>query len=271
MPLVRSLIAVVLAALAASPGTARPADMMVDLELVLAVDISGSIDPDEATLQRQGYVAALNDPRVINAIRSGPHGRIAVAYVEWAGAGNTWTLVDWTLIAGRDDALAFAGDLGIAPATSATRTSISGAIAYAIPLFEGNGYTGRRRVIDVSGDGPNNDGPPVTSARDRAVARGITINGLPIINNRPNRFGFPGLADLDLYYENCVIGGPGSFQVVARGFPAFPAAILRKLIREIAGAPPARVRRAQGFRPPPCDIGERQLREYFRLNPLSPF
>jgi hypothetical protein len=250
---------------------ARAEDTLVDLELVLAVDVSGSIDPGEAHLQREGYVAALTDKRVLATIGQGFHRRIAVTYMEWAGVTRNWTVVDWTAIGSERDARQFAKKLSDAPLVTATRTSISGAVAYALPQFEQNGFAAPRQVIDISGDGPNNHGPLVTVARDAALARGVTINGLPIVNNRPNRFGFPTLPDLDLYYENCVIGGPGAFIVVAEGFQAFPAAILRKLILEIAGTPPPSPQSAQGFKPPPCDIGERQLELYFGTSPFNTY
>lgn len=253
-----------------SPARAA-GDVAVDLELILAVDISGSIDPDEARLQRDGYITALTDKRVLTAIGQGFHRRIAVTYMEWAGIGHHWTVVGWSQIGSEEDALLFAQRLNSQPLVTAVRTSISGALAYALPQFESNGFTAPRQVIDISGDGPNNHGPLVTVARDAVLARGITINGLPIVNDRPNRFGFPTLPDLDLYYENCVIGGPGAFIVVAEGFQAFPAAILRKLILEIADTGPPRPQPAQGWQPPPCDIGERQLQQYFHTNPFDTF
>jgi hypothetical protein len=253
-----------------SPARAAE-DIPVDLELILAIDISGSIDPEEARLQRDGYIAALTDKRVLAAIGQGFHRRIAVTYMEWAGIGHHWTLVEWSVIGSEHEAGVFAKKLNDAPLVTAVRTSISGALAYALPQFEGNGFTAPRQVIDISGDGPNNHGPLVTIARDAVLARGVTINGLPIVNDRPNRFGFPQLPDLDLYYENCVIGGPGAFIVVAEGFQAFPAAILRKLILEIAGTGPPRAQPAQGWQPPPCDIGEKQLQQYFRTNPFETF
>lgn len=255
----------------ASYQAARAADMPVDLELILAIDVSGSIDPDEARLQRDGYIAAMTDTRVLAAIGQGFHRRIAVTYMEWAGLNHAWTVIDWTLIGSERDARLFAKQLNDAPLVTAVRTSISNAIAFALPQFDGNGFAAPRQVIDISGDGPNNHGPLVTVARDAAVAKGVTINGLPIVNGRPNRYGFPTLPDLDLYYENCVIGGPGAFIVVAEGFQAFPAAILRKLILEIAGAGPPRTRPVAGYQPPPCDIGERQLKQYFHLNPFDTF
>jgi hypothetical protein len=211
-------------------------DLPVDLELVLAVDVSGSIDMEEARQQREGYVAALADPAVVQAIRSGFHRRIAVAYLEWASGDYQRLVLDWALIEDEASAGAFAGRLALEPTRTARWTSISGAIDAAVPLFDGNGYAGDRRVIDVSGDGPNNRGRPVTAARDEAVARGIVINGLPILNDRRQPFDLPTPMemDLDTYYFEQVIGGPGSFVVPAKDFTDFKAAILSKLIREIA-------------------------------------
>lgn len=218
-----------------APRTAV-AQQPVDLELVLAVDVSGSIDEFEATLQRQGYMSAVVHPRVIDAIQSGILQSIAVTYVEWSGDFNQRTVVDWRVIDGKESALAFASALSETPVIRARRTSISAAIDYVVPKFENNGFDGTRRVIDISGDGYSNIGRSVPDARDAAVAAGITINGLPIINDRPNPFGRPPPSDLDDYYENNVIGGPGSFIVVAESFDNFSQAILSKLIREIAAA-----------------------------------
>ena len=217
------------------PG-ASAAQTVVDLELVLAVDVSGSIDLEEARQQREGYVAALADPAVVQAIRSGFHRRIALAYFEWASGDYQRLMLDWTLVEDDASAQAFAGRLALEPARTARWTSISAAIDAAVPLFDANGYAGDRRVIDVSGDGPNNRGRPVTAARDAAVARGIVINGLPILNDRQQPFDLPTPMELDLdsyYYEN-VVGGPGSFVIPAKDFTDFRAAILSKLIREIA-------------------------------------
>lgn len=225
----RRILALLALLLTASPAAALP----VDLELVLAVDVSRSIDPDEARLQREGYVRALTDERVVQAIRSGVHGRIALTYVEWAAASVQFTVIGWTLIKDQASADAFAGKLAEAPMQSHSRTSISGAIDYSMQLFGKNDFEGERLVIDISGDGRNNDGRQAHLARNEAVARGITINGLPIINDRPT-FGFPPDANLDVYYETDVIGGPGAFMVVARNFEQFGEAILAKLIREIA-------------------------------------
>jgi hypothetical protein len=249
----------------------------VDLELVLAVDISGSIDEDEARLQRQGYVAALTDPEVLKAIRSGLEGRIAITYFEWSGPETRRLLLDWTVIEDEASAKAAAAKLASFPIRSAMSTSISGAIEFAMPMF-GKTYEGTRRVLDISGDGPNNAGPLIMGPREVALARGITINGLPIINDRPNRTGFPSFKDLDLYYQHCVIGGPGAFLVVAEGFDTFAEAIRKKMIIEIADltspharwALPEPVRRFAQDYAPGCDIGERQSREFWQRRFQSP-
>jgi hypothetical protein len=211
------------------------AQQPVDLELVLAIDISGSVDEEEAALQREGYVMALTNPRVVAAMGGGPFGAIAVTYVEWAGEDYQRTVVPWTLIGNEEQAARFADQIQTAPFTSARWTSLSGAIDYSATLFAGNGFEGVRQVIDISGDGVNNRGRPPVLARDQAVAAGITINGLPILNDRPNPWGGAAPIDLDRYYEENVIGGPGAFYIAARDFDDFAAAILSKLIREIAG------------------------------------
>jgi hypothetical protein len=244
----------------AIPPPALAASEPVDLELVLAVDISGSIDPEEAQLQRDGYVAALTDPAVIRTIRRGTLGRIAVSYVEWAGVETAHTVANWTLIQDKESAHRFADSIAKAPLQTALWTSISNVIEYALPRFDGNGFEGTRRVIDISGDGPNNQGGPVVKRRDMAAAAGVTINGLPIVNDRASPFGWPALPDLDLYYANCVIGGPGAFYVVANNFKDFARAIRKKLILEIADtAPTARLFRVAARKPPPCDVGERRV------------
>jgi hypothetical protein len=209
----------------------------VDLELILAVDVSGSIDPVEAQLQREGYMAALSSDAVIEAIRSGVLGRIALTYVEWAGIEHQQTLVEWRIIESRADAEVFVAALAEVPLRRARRTSISGAIRYAATLLA-NDIESTRQVIDISGDGPNNSGPLVSDARDAAMAEGIVINGLPIINDRPNPFGLHTMKELDLYFENCVIGGRGAFIVVAESFDDFATAVLSKLILEISDIRP---------------------------------
>jgi hypothetical protein len=261
----RLLLSAAATAIFAASAAARP----VDLELVLAIDVSGSIDAVEGRLQRDGYIAAIRHPDVIEAIQSGELGSIALAYVEWAGYDHRVLVLDWREVRDQASAEAFAAELAQQPVSTGRRTSISGAIDFSLPLFEANAFEGTRRTIDVSGDGANNDGRSVNHARDVAVAAGVTINGLPILNDRPNPFGFPVEKDLDKYYEGCVIGGPGAFIVVARDFEAFAAAIRRKLILEIARGPePERPRLLpaasldEGYAPG-CDVGERRMREYF--------
>jgi len=210
------------------------ADIKVDLELVLAVDASRSIDEFEYRLQRMGYAKALTHPAVVGAITSGPLKRIALSYVEWSGAFQQATLVGWTVIDSKAGAAAFAAKLTASPRRFMGGTSISGAIGYAYRMFQGNGISGARRVIDISGDGPNNRGMPVEEARDMAVRAGITINGLAILNDRPSRPPWPE-EPVDVHYRTKVIGGPGAFMMVVKGFDAFAAAIRNKLIREIAG------------------------------------
>ncbi len=250
-------------AIAAPVRDSGAAEVAVDLELALAVDVSGSVDDAEAQLQRDGYIAAFRHPSIIDAISHGAHGRIAVSYYEWAGFGHMKQIAGWTLIDGKAGAEAFARKLEGEPPQTARRTAISDAIDYGAASFDNNGFAGRRRVIDISGDGANNWGTPVTEARDRAVAKGVVINGLPIVNDRPGPSGRPQIARLDLYYRDCVIGGRGAFYVAAKDFKDFPRAVLRKLILEIAGRMPREplLHRAQMTPPakaPPCDIGRRR-------------
>ena len=209
----------------------------VDLELALCADVSGSVDDEEAALQRQGYIQAFRHPSVIRAILSGYHRKIAVGYYEWAGYGHNKVAVDWTVIDSPQAALVFAGELMKTPPETASRTSLSGAITFATSWFDNNKFEGRRKVIDLSGDGPNNWGELVTKARDRAIAQNITINGLPIINLRPSPYSTPQLQTLDLYFRHCVIGGRLAFIEIAKDFKDFGRAIRRKLILEISGRP----------------------------------
>jgi hypothetical protein len=254
---------VLAAALGAASHVGLAAAQSVDLELILAVDVSGSIDDEEAMLQRQGYIAAFRHPRVADAIRHGSLGRIAVAYYEWAGFGHVKIIADWTLIDDKASAEAFADRLTEVPPQTARRTAIADAIDFAVPYFEQNAFVGNRKVIDISGDGPNNWGRLVTHARDAAVTTGITINGLPIMNSRPSPWGSRPRPDLDLYYRDCVIGGFGAFIVVAYELKDFASAVLRKLILEIAGkVPTARLVPATMRKAPPCDIGESLSLDY---------
>ena len=165
------------------------AETPVDVQLVLAVDVSYSMDPDEQQLQREGYMAAITSTEFMQALRHGMHGRIAVTYFEWAGIHHQQIIVPWRLIDGPESADGFAADIARARYTRASRTSISGALLFGMPLFEGSGYRGLRRVIDVSGDGPNNAGVPVTGIRDELIADGIVINGLPIVLKRASSWG----------------------------------------------------------------------------------
>jgi hypothetical protein len=244
------------------PGRAAPGEVEVDVELVLAVDISYSMDMDELALQRDGYRQALTSPEFLNALQGGMHARIAVTYVEWAGSSERRVVVPWRLLDGPATAAAIADEIGAIPLRRAFRTSISGALDFSAPLFDHNGYRGIRRVIDVSGDGTNNQGPLVTVARDEVVARGITINGLPLLLKRPNPSTLD-IPDLDIYYEDCVIGGPGAFVVPVRDHAKFVEAIRTKLVLEIAGRQPeARIIPAQGRAPRiSCTIGERMWQE----------
>lgn len=250
----------------------------VDLELVLAVDVSRSMTERELEIQRRGYAEALTSDEVIAAITTGMLGRIALTYVEWAGTQRV--VIDWRLIENRADALAFAEQLTIDFNPALRRTSISGAIDYASTLFAGNGYAGMRRVIDISGDGPNNEGRPVVPARDEAVAKGLVINGLPLMT-REGMGSQWHLEDLDLYYTDCVIGGTGAFVVPVHEWETFPEAVKRKLILEIAGGrhlhdyaaldqvEEGAVHRANERPEYDCMIGEK-IWQRFRYNYMEP-
>ena len=243
--------AVLMAAVLAGFGSAAPnapdrlaqrgetPTVPVDVELVLAVDVSYSMDPDEQALQREGYMSALTSREFLQALKLGAHGRIAVTYFEWAGVQHQQIIVPWRMIDGPESADGFAADIGRARYTRAMRTSISGALTFAQPVFEGSGFRGQRRVIDVSGDGVNNNGPPVTLVRDEVLAKGITINGLPITLKRPNPSTLD-IENLDVYYEDCVIGGPGAFVIPIKSRDQFKEAIRTKLILEVAGRMPER-------------------------------
>lgn len=209
----------------------------VDVELVLAVDVSYSMDPGELLLQREGYAEAIVSNEFLQAIKAGPNRRLALVYVEWSGPSDQKIIVPWRLIDSRESAAAVAAEIAKAPVRMGSRTSISGAIDFALPLFDADPYRGLRRVIDVSGDGVNNDGSPVTTARDAALARGITINGLPIMLEGRLSSQMD-IDDLDLYYEDCVIGGSGSFMVTIRSRDGFKEAIRTKLVLEVAGGVP---------------------------------
>ena len=220
------------------PAAARAAED-VDLLLVLAVDVSRSIDATKFQLQREGYAAAVADPHVLDAIRTGRTGRIGLTFVEWSGVGAQKVVIDWTTIGDADSAKGFGDRLLEAPRSFADRTSISGAIEFAMGQLDKAPYEAARRTIDVSGDGTNNAGRDVAMLRDEAVAKGITINGLVILSDNPMSWNPDhtnppgGLAN---YYRNNVVGGPSAFVMVAENFNSFGQAIIKKMIAEVAQA-----------------------------------
>ncbi|HXX04481.1 MAG TPA: DUF1194 domain-containing protein [Xanthobacteraceae bacterium] len=230
------------------PAIASAAEQ-VDLLLVLAADVSRSVDAGKFQLQRDGYAAAISDPRVLDAIRSGRKGRIGLTFIEWSGAGSQRVLIDWTIIADAESAKGFGDRLLEAPRSFADRTSISGAIEFAMSQLARAPYEATRRTIDVSGDGTNNAGGEVKIARDQALAQGVTINGLVILSEtplawNPDHTNPPG--GLENYYRNNVIGGPGAFVMAAQNFGSFGQAIVRKMIAEVARAPePAKLRTSE--------------------------
>lgn len=203
---------------------------LVDVELVLAVDVSGSMDEKEFALQRAGYVEALRHADFVNAVLSGRRGRIALTYFEWAGSIREESVIPWQIIDGPDSADNFAAKLASRVLGGSGGTSISGAVTFGASLFERNDLEGEKRVIDISGDGPNNSGIPVDIARDKVVSSGIIINGLPILV-QPSR----SLEELDRYYAECVTGGPGSFVLPIHAASEFVTAIRHKLILEVSG------------------------------------
>jgi hypothetical protein len=230
------LAGVILAAGVLIPAPAKAGDD-VDLLLVLAADVSRSIDAAKFQLQRDGYAAAVSDPHVLDTIKSGHLGRIGVTFVEWSGVGAQHVVIDWTAIGDSVSAKDFGDRLLEAPRSFADRTSISGAIEFAMDQFTHTPFTSSRRIIDISGDGTNNAGRDVASARDDAVAQGVTINGLVILSENPmswnpDHTNPPG--GLDNYYRNNVIGGPGAFVMVAKDFNSFGQAMIGKLIAEVA-------------------------------------
>ena len=235
------LFVCLLLAFALAPA-ARAAEA-VDLLLVFAADVSRSVDGDKFKLQREGYAAAVADLHVLDAIRSGRNGRIAVLFEEWSGFGNQKIVIDWTLIDGAKAAQSFGDRLLESPRSFADRTSISGGIDFAVAQFAHAPFTAERRAIDVSGDGTNNAGREVDHARDEALALGLTINGLAILSERPlpwnpEHTNPPG--GLANYYREHVVGGPGAFVLEARDFNSFGQALIKKLIAEIADATPER-------------------------------
>ncbi len=211
----------------------------VDVELVLAVDVSYSMDMDELAIQREGYAQAIVSKEFLQALKSGPNGKISVTYFEWAASTDQKIIIPWRVIEGPESADAVANEIMRTPIRRASRTSISGAINFAMPLFDESPYRGLRRVIDISGDGPNNNGGPVVAARDAALEKGVVINGLPIMVKEPS-YSTMDIDNLDFYYEDCVIGGPGSFVVTIKDREKFKEAIRTKLLLEVAGRTPER-------------------------------
>ncbi len=206
----------------------------VDVELVLAVDISQSMDTEEQEIQRAGYVAALTSAEFLDAVQIGPIGRIAVTYMEWGGVDEHFLVADWTVVQDEASAASFAAQIAEAPLRQVQRTSIASALKKSVEMVQTNEYTGLRQVIDISGDGPNNQGGSVTEVRDQLVASGVTINGLPLMM-KANKNTWQAMLHLDHYYEDCVIGGPGSFAIPVRSKEGFEDAIRMKLVMEIAG------------------------------------
>jgi hypothetical protein len=230
----------------------------VDVELILAVDVSYSMDMDELAIQREGYAQAIISKEFLQALKSLPNGRISITYFEWAASSDQKIIIPWRVIDGPETADAVANEIMKTPIRRASRTSISGAIYFALPLFDENPYHGLRRVIDISGDGPNNNGAPVIGAREAALEKGITINGLPIMVKEPS-YSTMDIDNLDWYYEDCVIGGPGSFVVSIKDREKFKEAIRTKLLLEVAGRTPERKIVPVAEKEPrvPCLIGEK--------------
>lgn len=220
-----------------------PTLIEVDVELALMVDVSRSMTSNELDIQRHGYAAALTSDDVMDVIGQGFLGRIAVTYVEWAGPGNHRIVLDWTTIGTLPEAEAVAATLMNSTPYGMQRTSISSALDYAAELIQTNKYQGLRRVIDVSGDGPNNSGAPVVPARDRVLAQGIVINGLPLMTDEGTGSQWT-VQNLDAYYRDCVIGGHGAFVVPVRNWDEFASAVRQKILMEIAAITP-RVQHAQ--------------------------
>jgi len=226
-------------------GPAARAAEPVDLLLVLAADVSRSVDAQKFQLQREGYAAAIANPRVLDAIRAGRNGRIAVLFLEWSGFASQKVVIDWVPIDGLKAAQEFGTRLLESPRSFADRTSISGGIDFAVAQFARAPFLAERRTIDVSGDGTNNAGRTVNAARDEALALGITINGLVILSAtplpwNPEHTNPPG--GLAKYYRDNVVGGPGAFVLEAKDFNSFGQAIIKKMIAEIADATPLRRR-----------------------------
>lgn len=246
------------------------AETEVDLELVLAVDVSFSMDLDEQKLQRDGYVQALRDPQIIQAIKAGSYGRIALTYFEWAGPETHKVVLPWMVIDSAETAEQAAQALAVAPISRARMTSISSALEASAELIRSNPYRGTRQVIDVSGDGANNAGPPVTQVRDRLINEGIVINGLPILLRPGSTWSMFDIPDLDDYYNSCVVGGPGSFMIPIKEKEEFAQATRQKLLLEVSDLmPPLKVVPVQLKLDKPqdydCLVGEKRMQRNFDM------
>ncbi|MBL8576028.1 MAG: DUF1194 domain-containing protein [Mesorhizobium sp.] len=264
----RVFLSGIAAALLASHASAAE---QVDVELVLAVDVSLSMSPMELSIQRDGYAAALTHERVLQAIADGAYGKIAITYFEWAGVNSHHIIVPWTVIANKADAERVAARLSAQPPNSARRTSIAAALEFGADLFAESQYSSQKRVIDISGDGPNNQGAPVVASRDAVVSQGIVINGLPLMTTGGFASAFD-VVDLDRYYSDCVIGGPGAFMIPVNDWSQFPEVVRRKLVLELAGplSPAWRaemgdeklpVIKVQAEPPIDCMVGEKMWRD----------
>jgi FixJ family two-component response regulator len=263
--IIASVLMLALSGVVASSATLSVpmAGAAVDAEIVLAVDVSESVDLDELQFQREGYAEALTSKEFLDVLRKGPHGAVAIMYFEWSSANDQRPVLGWRIVGGPESADALAAAILDAPARRAGRTSISAAISFAMRAFSNSPYRGPKRVIDISGDGPNNNGEAVNVARDAAIAQGVTINGLPIMIKQ--RSEPPDIERLDIYYEDCVIGGPGAFAIAVRDRSEFKQAIRAKLLREIARndtgtLSPVRARRPRVS----CSVGEQLWRERWR-------
>lgn len=261
LPRIAALAVAIGAILSFHPQQAQSEPVQVDLLLVLAVDVSSSMSREELEIQRSGYVTAIKDPLFVTAIQLGATGRIAVAFVEWAGPDFQVLTMPWQVIDSSQAAQRFADELTAKPLRGGTDTSISKALLFSAALLSDRSYQATRKVIDVSGDGPNTTGPYIVPARDSVVAEGITINALPLLLN-PAPSEISGDAELLRYFESCVIGGPGAFAFPVRNTDGLVAGIRRKLILEVAWAEPHPVAvLASDWSPADCRAGQKEFYE----------
>ncbi len=260
LPLLFLLSALATSAFAQNDAAENDKDSpVVDVELVLAADVSYSMNSEELAIQREGYAQAIVSEQFLQAIKAGPRGKLAVTFVEWSASNDQKIIVPWQVIDSPETAAAMAAEIMKAPTRRHSRTSISGAINFAIPLFDQNPYRGTRRVLNISGNGPNNSGGPVVLARDVALARGIAINGLTMMLKEPAHAKTKDdIENLDLYYEDCVIGGPGAFVMTVTDRETFKEAVRTKLVLEVSGLAPERPRSSRTEKVS-CLIGEEMV------------